>query len=156
MPSAVWFERATCAGCVRAAARLMQPRRFLSGAFARADGERRRLDAGGRCGKSCICIASGIPARRFDDATTMNAYCGRRYSIVSADSDAVTLDSLNPPGTRLHVLLDDRHLLFKPDRVDFEMAEAFERGEIEAFEYPDGHTYPPGREIPKPRPRDVH
>jgi len=80
-------------------------------------------------------------------------YRGRRYSVASADFDAVTLDSVNPPGTRIHVLLDDRDLLFKPDDVDFEMAEAFERGEIEAFEYPDGHTYPPGREIPSRTPR---
>lgn len=84
----------------------------------------------------------------------MNAiYRGRRYSIASADSDTVTLDSLNPPGTRIHVLLDDRDLLFKPDGVDLEIAEAFERGEIEAFEYPDGHTYPPNREIPRSKAR---
>lgn len=80
-------------------------------------------------------------------------YRGRRYSVVAADSDAVTLDSVNPPETRIHVLLDDRDLLFKPDTVDLEMAEAFERGEIEAFEYPDGHTYPPGREIGERPPR---
>lgn len=81
----------------------------------------------------------------------MNAiYRGRRYSVASADSDTVTLDSVNPPGTRLHVLFDDRDLLFKPDEDDLQLAEAFERGEIEAFEYPDGHTYPANREIPRP------
>jgi len=29
------------------------------------------------------------------------------------------------------------------------LAEAFEHGEIGAFEYPDGHTYPPNHEIPR-------
>ena len=89
---------------------------------------------------------------------TMNAiYRGRRYSVVYADSETVTLESLSPAGTRIHVLMDDRDLLFKPDDVDFEMAEAFERGEIEAFEYPDGHTYPSGREISaRTSRRDVH
>ena len=84
----------------------------------------------------------------------MNAiYRGRRYSVASADSDTVTLDSVSPLGTRLHVLFDDRDLLFKPDEDDLQLAEAFERGEIEAFEYPDGHTYPPNREIPRPKDR---
>jgi hypothetical protein len=98
-------------------------------------------------------IARGVSNRRFDDAPSamIAIYRGRRYSVVSADSDAVTLDPVNPPGTRVHVMLDDRDLLFKPDAVDFEMAEAFERGEIEAFEYPDGHTYPPDKEIPQRR-----
>lgn len=27
----------------------------------------------------------------------------------------------------------------------------FERGDVRAFEYPDGHTFPPGREIPARR-----
>lgn len=83
-------------------------------------------------------------------------YRGRRFSVVSADSDTVTLDPINPADTRIHVLMVDRDLLLKPEEVDLEMAEAFERGEIEAFEYPDGHTYPPGREITPQRALKVH
>jgi hypothetical protein len=37
--------------------------------------------------------------------------------------------------------------------ADLELADVFERGEIGAFEYPDGHTYPPHREVVRQRRR---
>lgn len=87
----------------------------------------------------------------------MNAiYRGRRYSVVSAGADAVTLDSINPPGSRVDVSMDDPNLIFEPTTEDLSLAGAFERREIEAFEYPDGHTYPPDREIPKPMSSKIH
>lgn len=38
-----------------------------------------------------------------------------------------------------------------PADEDMDLADAYECGEISEFEYPDGHTYPPGREIGRRR-----
>jgi hypothetical protein len=48
-----------------------------------------------------------------------------------------------------------RDLLLDPTADDVELAVAFERGEISAFEYQDGHTYPPNREIGSRNRRDA-
>jgi hypothetical protein len=42
---------------------------------------------------------------------------------------------------------DDQDLIVAPTAEELQLAEAFERGEISAFEYADGHTYPPDHEI---------
>lgn len=83
-------------------------------------------------------------------------YRGRRYTIVTTDAVTVTLDSLHPAGTRIQVFLDDSDLLLGPAAEDLQLAKAYERGDIEAFEYPDGHTYPPNREIARKTAPTVH
>ena len=52
---------------------------------------------------------------------------------------------------RLFVALADPDLIAKPEADDLDLADMFERGDVRAFEYPDGHTFPPGREIPARR-----
>lgn len=54
------------------------------------------------------------------------------------DSDAESID----------IPRDHPDLIVDPTGADIDLAAAFERGEISAYEYPDGHTYPPNREIP--------
>jgi hypothetical protein len=45
------------------------------------------------------------------------------------------------------VRIDDPDLIVAPTAEDLQLAEAFERGEVSAFEYADGHTFPPHCEI---------
>jgi hypothetical protein len=80
-------------------------------------------------------------------------YRGHRYTVVATRTDVVTLESLATPGPRVEVSVQDPDLMLDPTEEDLSLGEAFERGEIGAFEYPDGHTYPPNQEIPKRRRR---
>ena len=77
----------------------------------------------------------------------MAIYRGHRYYVVSSSDDDVALHSIGLPPLRVEASLDDPDLIFEPSCEDLHLAEAFERGEIGAFEYPDGHTYPPNQEI---------
>ncbi len=43
--------------------------------------------------------------------------------------------------------VSDRDLLLNPTHYDQQLPAAYERGEIGAFEYHNGHTYRPNREI---------
>ena len=75
---------------------------------------------------------------------------GRRYTLASVGRDTVSIAPLAPRDgitTPLVVVCDDRDLILLPTCEDLEIAEAFERGEISVFEYADGRTYPPQREI---------
>jgi len=74
-------------------------------------------------------------------------YRGHRYVVVSSSNEGVSLTSFTSPTLRVHVSVDDPDLIFEPTCEDLHLAEAFERGEVGAFEYPDGHTYPPNQEI---------
>lgn len=77
----------------------------------------------------------------------MAIYRGHRYYVVSSSDDGVALHSIGSPALRVEASIDDPDLMFEPSCEDLHLAEAFERGEIGAFEYPDGHTYPPNQEI---------
>jgi hypothetical protein len=88
-------------------------------------------------------------------------YRGRRYlvpdHVVTGTGLELTLDGDSP--TLVRVELSDRDLIMAPSAEDLQLAEAFERGEISAFEYADGHTYPANREIGQPptrTPRRIH
>jgi hypothetical protein len=59
-----------------------------------------------------------------------------RYAVMSSDTLTITLHSIGVPGNTIHVSFEDRDLIFEPTADDLQLAEAFERGEIEAFEYP--------------------
>jgi hypothetical protein len=80
----------------------------------------------------------------------MNAiYKGRCHFVVSRKGDEVWLEETSREKARRPLVsVDDPDLILNPTEEDLDLAEAFERGEISAFEYPDGHTFPPGREIP--------
>lgn len=84
---------------------------------------------------------------------------GRRHFVVGREDDRIWLEQLAPeegtPARRL-VSANDPDLILGPSDEDLDIADAFESGEIEAYEYADGHTYPPGREIQRrtrPTPR---
>ena len=85
----------------------------------------------------------------------MNAiYKGRCHFVVSREGDEVWLEETGrEKARRTLVSVDDLDLILSPTDEDLDLAEAFERGEISAFEYPDGHTFPPGREIANRPPR---
>lgn len=75
-------------------------------------------------------------------------YKGKCHFVVSREGDAVWLEASRRETTgRTLVSVDDPDLILHPSEEDLDLAEAFERGEVNAFEYPDGHTFPPGREI---------
>jgi hypothetical protein len=75
-------------------------------------------------------------------------YKGKCHFVVSREGDAVWLEASRGETTgRTLVSVDDPDLILHPSEEDLDLAEAFERGEVNAFEYPDGHTFPPGREI---------
>jgi hypothetical protein len=74
---------------------------------------------------------------------------------VLARSEAVVSLEPHSVGPRVDVSVHDPDLLLDPTDDDVELAVAFERGEISAFEYPDGHTYPPNREIGSRNRRDA-
>ena len=75
---------------------------------------------------------------------------GRRYHLISQNEATVCLEQFVATGTRIEVSTDNPDLIVCPTAKDLHLAEAFESGEIAAFEYPDGHTYPPGHEISQP------
>ena len=74
---------------------------------------------------------------------------GCRHGVVSQAEDGVWLQPYDQNAARIHVATDHRDLILDPTPEDLILAEAFERAEIAAFEYPDGHTYPPNHEIPR-------
>ena len=74
---------------------------------------------------------------------------GRRHYVVSRAHDGVWLQPCDGRAERIHVTTQDADLIVDPTSDDLYLAEAFEHGEIGAFEYPDGHTYPPDHEIPR-------
>jgi len=81
----------------------------------------------------------------------MAIFRGRRYKIDSQRGESVWLEAPGRAGQRICVAMGDADLILNPTMDDLCLAEAFERGEIGAFEYPDGHTYPPNREISRRR-----
>ncbi len=81
-------------------------------------------------------------------------YQGRRHFVVSRTESGVWLEQLAPHGSsspRVHVSADDADLILQPTDEDMDIADAYECGEISAYEYADGRTYPPGREIGRRR-----
>lgn len=77
-------------------------------------------------------------------------YKGKCHYVVSRDADTIWIKQLFRGTDRsdsVPVRLHDPDLILDPTDEDLDLAEAFERGEINAFEYPDGHTFPPGLEI---------
>jgi len=79
---------------------------------------------------------------------------GRRYLVAdhaATDGGCLELTIQADRATRVLMSRDDADLILSPTAEDLHVAEAFERGEIRAFEYADGHTYPPNREIPPKR-----
>jgi hypothetical protein len=88
-------------------------------------------------------------------------YQGRRYRVVAEDEGSVSLAELARPSAVIRVSRRHVDLLLDPSDDDLHMADAYERGEINAFEYPDGHTFPPHQEIRRyppgsEPPEDVH
>ena len=81
-------------------------------------------------------------------------YRGLRYDVVERTTTGMWIErptSVGPATDRVHVSPADADLILAPTEEDLVLADAYERGEISAFEYIDGHTYPPNREIQKPR-----
>ena len=79
-------------------------------------------------------------------------YRGRRYLVPDHEVTGIGLELAmdgNPPAM-VRVAFDDPDLIMVPSFEDLHLAEAFERGEISAFEYADGHTYPADMEIAQP------
>lgn len=72
---------------------------------------------------------------------------GRRCRVVSRDEHAVSLKPSHTKGKPLQIATGHPDLILDPTADDLALAEAFERGETSAFEYPDGHTFPANREI---------
>jgi hypothetical protein len=84
----------------------------------------------------------------------MNAiFQGRRCRVVHQAETTVSLEPRGASGARIQVAIEDPDLILDPTADDVALAEAFERGDIGAFEYVDGHTYPPNREIATPATR---
>lgn len=75
---------------------------------------------------------------------------GRRHYVVSQTADGVWLEPFDRQAERIYVATHDPDLIVDAQPEDLSLAEAFEHDEIGAFEYPDGHTYPPNQEIPRP------
>ena len=85
----------------------------------------------------------------------MNAiYRGLRYVVLERTATGMWIErprAVEEAADRVHVSPLDADLILAPTEEDIVLADAYERGEISAFEYVDGHTYPPNREIQKPR-----
>jgi hypothetical protein len=77
---------------------------------------------------------------------------GRLFIVTESSAKGIWLErSVNQrTRQRLFVTFADPDLIEKPGAEDLDLAEMFERGDVRAFEYADGHTFPPGQEI---RPR---
>lgn len=71
------------------------------------------------------------------------AFEGRCYFVADRTASGVWLTADGGSGHRQHVSMVDRDLILDPSDEDLALAAAYERGEISAFEYADGHTYPP-------------
>jgi hypothetical protein len=78
----------------------------------------------------------------------MAIFRGRRWHIISQSAENVLLKPLGGPGGIVCIGVGHADLIVEPTSEDLHLADAYERGEISAFEYADGHTYPPNREIP--------
>ena len=79
---------------------------------------------------------------------------GRRHAVVAWTDTGIWLEpvvSEDPSANRVRVAPADPDLILEPSGEDLHIADAYERGEINAFEYADGRTYPPGREVVPPR-----
>ena len=79
---------------------------------------------------------------------------GRRYTVVAWTDSGIWLEpvvSADQSANRVRVAPTDQDLILDPSDEDLHIADAYECGEINAFEYADGRTYPPGREIVPPR-----
>jgi hypothetical protein len=72
---------------------------------------------------------------------------GRRYRVASRSDGTVSVKPFQATGKPLEIPTGHIDLILDPTADDLSLAEAFERGEIGAFEYPDGHTFPANREI---------
>ncbi len=92
--------------------------------------------------------------RTPEHSEPMNAiYKGRCHFVISREGDDIWLEETSrEQPRRTLVSADHPDLILNPTEEDLDLAEAFERGEISAFEYPDGHTFPPDREIAKRTP----
>jgi hypothetical protein len=77
----------------------------------------------------------------------MNAiFRGQRCRVVALTDVGVWLEQVGASGdlrARVHVASTDPDLLLEPADEELRRAESYERGEIAAFDYPDGHSYPP-------------
>ena len=78
----------------------------------------------------------------------MAIFRGRRWHIISQSAENVLLKPLSGPASIICIAVGHADLIVEPTSEDLHLADAYERGEIGAFEYADGHTYPPDREIP--------
>lgn len=78
---------------------------------------------------------------------------GRRHFVVGRSNNGLWLERLDGSSNRIHVSAADPDLILHPSDEDLDLAEAYERREIGAFEYRDGHTYPPHQEIGRMRSR---
>lgn len=99
--------------------------------------------------------------RDTSDGNDMHViFRGQRARVVRKTDVAVVVELGTGTNDTIAVAIDDRDLLLDPSPDDFALAQMFERGDIGAFEYPDGHTYPPDREIPRqtdrPRRSKIH
>ena len=76
-------------------------------------------------------------------------YCGRRYFVPddAADDLGLELTTRGNPPAQVRVALNDPDLIMAPSAEDLQLAQAFERGDVSAFQYADGHTYPANRQI---------
>jgi hypothetical protein len=83
----------------------------------------------------------------------MAIFRGRRWHVISQSAENVLLKPLSGLGGIISIAAGHADLIVEPTSEDLNLADAYERGEISAFEYADGHTYPPDREIPKARRR---
>lgn len=74
---------------------------------------------------------------------------GRRFVVTGCSAEGIWLERFvrQTKCERQFVVFTDPDLITKPGAVDLDLADMFERGDVRAFEYPDGHTFPPGREI---------
>jgi hypothetical protein len=71
----------------------------------------------------------------------MNAiYNGRCHFVVSREGDAVWLEETHSERAR-RTLVSVGHpdLILNPSEEDLDLAQAFERGEVNAFEYPSAY-----------------
>lgn len=78
---------------------------------------------------------------------------GRTARVVATSQFAVVLELRTDAKERIEIAIDDRDLILDPTPDDLALSEMFERGDVGAFEYPDGHTFPPNREIRQMKPR---
>jgi len=78
---------------------------------------------------------------------------GWRHDVPDHDAVWLELTIGGPPARLALVRRDDQDLITAPTAEELQLAEAFERGEISAFEYADGHTYPPNHEITRSQKR---